>query len=1550
MAKVVTAKVCLALVIGTCTVFYIPIHGNAEDTAVIKILLSRAQAQADGGHLDIAAATWRQVLAAEPANLEALRSLASTEVRLGHQAKADEYIQRLKQAGGSAAAIGQLQLLHAGPSDQQLLRQATTLAASGQYSGAMSIYRKLYGKNPPVGDIALVYYDTMAALPPERKQAVVGLRKLASQLQGDPRYSIALGRVLTYDAATREEGMGLLRRYPTDRSADDALKQAMAWSERRRGDQDAHVQVEAASSTGAHPASAAGALSSTSELGLGFKALNAGNLSAADEHFRSASAHEATHGQAHAGLGYVRMRQQDFDGAVKEFGQAKDEGDRDPAVAQALLNSSFYRSMEAGRRGVQENNLAAGVNGYRSALAIKPENVDALIGLGGALLGMGRANEAISFLQHAVHLSANSEAAWRALFLAQSQASQKVEAINTAEHIPATVQTALDSDPSFLGSLAEAYASVGQQSESDRILKRAIALTQDEPGVETSTAKRLQYAGLLLMAKRYSTAGRGYRRVLADDPGNIEAWRGLLNSDHLAGNDSEALRELQQMPEDAFASVQKDADFLSMIAAIQQSQGQIGAARETLQRAIKIVPTSTLNLQLAALESSDGDKEYATELYAQLVDEHPELTAAWLGWIEALHAIGRDSDAMRELNQMPEDIVTELSENPDYWQSAASVYIANGKKRMAADSITQIELIYERRGTTPPNGIELQQGWLLLQAGETAQLAQVIQELNSRDDLNADQQEQLGNLWANWAMQRAAVLSRQGNHDGSIGVLGAGLRAFPDNIMLNNALADAYLEGGDPKRAVALYARLDIARAKADVCVAAINTALSANDKKQTQVWLQISLRRFAQNPKILELAARFEQQRGDPKRAAAYYRAALQSSGAPSIAELTDSSARAVGTNSVEVSPKQELLDLLTNQPARSQGDGQSAIRDEGPLDLRRSPRRSQNVYDDSDTGSPRGNQQMDHENSSLSEQSQSTRSNALPAFEPENALVAADTPQAQGHARRVLRDDGAEESTLESHYARNALGAPRIEVPAAPGDGIKHSANRATTNIEAMAPSLHDRALQEIPAQNIASEELRLNEANLHPAISNRQSSSYGNTSAEESATALAAVNQSRTRQRLDAVPPDDALVSTSVLEPLPTETIQPLPPLVGPQNNLVRPSSPRQQVEQNLQNVDSALSPYFGGDSAVGFHSGQPGFDQLTTFSANVEQSSMIGMGTRVSLIVQPTLLQSSTALPTASFRLGTLALGAVPGIQTAAGVGGEAQLQTRSFGASLGYTPRGFLVGNVTGRLVIQPGDGPVIFRFEREANQETQLSYAGLRDPGSAKSSYAGNIWGGVIDNTVSLQVKGGDAISGWYVQGGGQYITGQHVLENHRLDGYAGAYWALWQQPEFGKLTLGMNFFGMHYEDNQRLFTYGNGGYFSPGAYMLSSLPVTFDGHYQTRLQYQVKGSLGLQAFQEDASPYFPLDPGLQQAAHNPFTAERTSVGANYSLSGEASYLVTDHWHAGIAGSFNNSYDYKNEQIAFYMRYTFHPQSLDIPGGPTSLGTAILGLRPLLSR
>ncbi len=301
--------------------------------------------------------------------------------------------------------------------------------------------------------------------------------------------------------------------------------------------------------------------------------------------------------------------------------------------------------------------------------------------------------------------------------------------------------------------------------------------------------------------------------------------------------------------------------------------------------------------------------------------------------------------------------------------------------------------------------------------------------------------------------------------------------------------------------------------------------------------------------------------------------------------------------------------------------------------------------------------------------------------------------------------------------------------------------------------------------------------------------------------------------------------------------------------------------------------------------------------------------------------------------------------VPDPQTASGVGGEVQLRTPSFAAMLGYSPYGFLVQNVIGGLYIHPPSSHFTLTFGRDSIVDTQLSYSGLRDMGSRSPTYVGNYWGGVVTNSGELQLSFGNEKSGWYIQGGGQYLTGRHVQSNKRIDGDAGAYWAVWHRPEYGSLTLGLNFFGMHYDNNVRYFTYGHGGYFSPQAYMLAGIPFTFNGHHGTKFRYRITGSLGMQAFEEDSVPYYPLDLALQSARKNPWYPSQTSVGGNYSLDAEGSYAIAEHWYVGGDLNFNNSRNYASSNVNFFVRYLFRPQP-QVENGPTGL-FPVQGLRPL---
>ena len=225
-------------------------------------------------------------------------------------------------------------------------------------------------------------------------------------------------------------------------------------------------------------------------------------------------------------------------------------------------------------------------------------------------------------------------------------------------------------------------------------------------------------------------------------------------------------------------------------------------------------------------------------------------------------------------------------------------------------------------------------------------------------------------------------------------------------------------------------------------------------------------------------------------------------------------------------------------------------------------------------------------------------------------------------------------------------------------------------------------------------------------------------------------------------------------------------------------------------------------------------------------------------------------STTGVPV----LGTLPLNAVnqPAQQNTSGVGGEFQVAGSRFAAAVGYTPYEFLVQNITGRGLFLPNRHVTLY-FNRDSVVETQLSYAGLRDPGSATAVYGGNIWGGVISTGGGVRFNMGDAKAGFYITADGADLTGYHVLENNKFEGSAGAYFLAHSVPGYGRLNIGASAFGMHYAHNERGLSYGLGGYFSPTMptswlRFRSPLPATIRNDFH----YTIAGSVGVQTFQEE--------------------------------------------------------------------------------------------------
>jgi len=431
--------------------------------------------------------------------------------------------------------------------------------------------------------------------------------------------------------------------------------------------------------------------------------------------------------------------------------------------------------------------------------------------------------------------------------------------------------------------------------------------------------------------------------------------------------------------------------------------------------------------------------------------------------------------------------------------------------------------------------------------------------------------------------------------------------------------------------------------------------------------------------------------------------------------------------------------------------------------------------------------------------------------------------------------------------------------------------------------------------------------------------------------------------------------------------------IPPLRGGYDNQVPDSgiilTPRQQAERDLAALEGSYSGWIGATGIARYRSGTPGLDRLFDLEAPVEFSAVMGRSVRLTVIPTPVYLESGT-LNTTTFAayapssvpyLGTLPASAVtpPPQQLANGIGGELQLTTRNLGLAAGYTPYEFLVHNITGRFRWRPFGGHFTLFADRSPVKDTQLSYAGLRDPGTISPTYAGTIWGGVISTTGGVRVDVGSGGNGLYLSGDGGILRGDHVLNNTRVEGAMGGYFRVKSWPEYGSLTLGGSLFGMHYAYNELGLTYGQGGYFSPNSYFLVSMPVTFNGHYGSNFHYLIAGAIGVQTFQEDTAPFFPLDPGIQASVQSSLGCTLTQLAAhscgeypvsgntgfNYGVNAEVSYRVGEHWYTGGFVSGNNTNNYNTISGGFFFRYVFRKQT-STEDYPTGL-FPVDGFRPL---
>jgi tetratricopeptide (TPR) repeat protein len=836
---------------------------------------------------------WQQILLSEPNNPEALAGLAKDYKLMGDADKANRALDRLRRVNPSDPNLARIEALSSSNSEGDQLRHAGELAKQGRADEAMSIYRQLYGDHPPEGEIAIAYYQTLFGTATGKLAAIAGLRSLVDHNPGDAHMAVSLGTMLTYDAKTRPEGVRILEAHPQDPDAQSALRQALIWdsanpasaAELRKYLQ-AHPQdKEVASNLKTNELKLAqmnSGIARTPAEHAAFAALNAHRLDEAQSRFEDLLRKQPDNGRVAAGMGFLRMQQKNFAGAISFLTQAEQDGYKVKTVETALATSRFWYAMSEATQALDENRFDVATAKFRAALVMNPRSPDALNGLAGLLTKEQQYPQAAGVYEQLIKIQPGNLDGWRGLFLSYAHDNQNQKALATFAHFPPRVKLALERDPEYLRSLAIIYQAQGRNADAQRVLAQALLLPFPDRGTSLKADTKMQYAGILMEAKRYEKGAALYTQLLNENRGNVSAWMGLVSAHHSMGQDAQAIADVEQMPPATYESALGDPGFLAMLGAIYQQASQYEVAQGLLERSAKLQiaaggqPSVSLQLQLAGIYLLRGNTEQAFGIYSQVLKANPDRADAWKGMISTLLTTNRNAEALQQIALIPAPVRKQLENDVEFEQSEASVYSANGDIPHAVAYMNRVQAHYARLKMQPPPNVDVQNAWLLYNTGDDRALYQALMRMGGRNDLTVEQRETVQTIWSNWSVRRAAAAMDNGNPRRAVEILEAASQAFPDNLTVRKAVAGGFARVGRAKEALTLYRSVPMQDASVGDYQGAIGAALQANDKNQAELWLRQALERYSSDPSILGLAARYEQARGDNQRAADYWRASL--------------------------------------------------------------------------------------------------------------------------------------------------------------------------------------------------------------------------------------------------------------------------------------------------------------------------------------------------------------------------------------------------------------------------------------------------------------------------------------------------------------------------------------------------------------------------------------------------------------------------------------------------------------------------------------------------
>ena len=149
------------------------------------------------------------------------------------------------------------------------------------------------------------------------------------------------------------------------------------------------------------------------------------------------------------------------------------------------------------------------------------------------------------------------------------------------------------------------------------------------------------------------------------------------------------------------------------------------------------------------------------------------------------------------------------------------------------------------------------------------------------------------------------------------------------------------------------------------------------------------------------------------------------------------------------------------------------------------------------------------------------------------------------------------------------------------------------------------------------------------------------------------------------------------------------------------------------------------------------------------------------------------------------------------------------------------------------------------------------------------------------------------------------------MLDNRRFAGGGGAELALGAGP-LGELRLGPAFTALAFENNQRFFTFGNGGYFSPQRFFHGAGVLRWQ--HLGAVRWDAAAEPGYVWYQEAHAPILPFDP------NSGFYAGKTEGGFSFTGRAFLGIGVGGGFELGLSGGVQRAPEFQEMRAGVVLR------------------------------